>query len=712
FAALSGVLILPNIGLEPYTLTLLATYAFAAAAIGAFTNILLAFAGGILVGVAQSLVGYYVNSRGLTTLSGLPDALPFVILFVALLALPRRRLWGGSEGTARPSADWSAPPSVRLGAGVAVVAALCLVPVVVGTKLPLFSFGLCQAILVLSLGLLVRTSGQVSLCHAAFAGIGAAAFSQFSVGLHLPWLVAFFLAALVVVPVGAFVALPAIRLNGIYLALATFGFGILVTRLVFPQTWMFFSYVGSRAIPSPFGISSDRGRYYIVLIVLGLAALTVTIVVKSRLGRLLRGMGGTETGVTTLGLSTNVTKVLVFCISAFLAASAGIMYGMVYTSVDGGTTVFQPFNSFVLLAVLTVAPFGAPWYAIFAGGTSVISGYFSGSRPTMILNAIFGFFAIVVSLQGGPPSAPKWVRSLTERVVRRPIRPMETPEPTGIRPRPVSRIPEVAAGLEVDRLSVHFGGLVAVDDVAFSAPLGQITGLIGPNGAGKTTIFNACSGINRDIQGTFHFLGRDISRLGAPARARIGLGRSFQRMELGDSLSVLENVSLGYECAHAGSHVIGQLMASRTERNAMRAAAADALDLCGISQLAGRKAGALSTGHRRLVELARCLAGPFSLLLLDEPSSGLDRSETSEFGAVLQRVVEERGCGVLLVEHDMSLVMRVCADIYVLDFGKVIASGTPDEIGASSIVRAAYLGSDFELEDRSEVGVAQSRGAR
>jgi ABC-type branched-subunit amino acid transport system ATPase component len=182
-------------------------------------------------------------------------------------------------------------------------------------------------------------------------------------------------------------------------------------------------------------------------------------------------------------------------------------------------------------------------------------------------------------------------------------------------------------------------------------------------------------------------------------------------MELCDSLSVVENVSLGFECPQAGARVFRQIVASAAERRAMDIMTREALALCGIERIANTQVGALSTGHRRLVELARCLAGPFSMLLLDEPSSGLDRAETDAFGAVLVRVAEERRCGLLLVEHDMSLVMRVCSNVYVFDFGRLIAGGTPDEISTSSVVRSAYLGSDFRIADAERYDVAQRPGS-
>jgi ABC-type branched-subunit amino acid transport system ATPase component len=260
-------------------------------------------------------------------------------------------------------------------------------------------------------------------------------------------------------------------------------------------------------------------------------------------------------------------------------------------------------------------------------------------------------------------------------------------------------------GLVVSGLVVRFGGLVAVDGVSFAAPTGRITGLIGPNGAGKTTTFNACSGLNRPAEGTITLFGDDVTRASAPARAQRGLGRTFQRMELFDSLSVRENVALGREAGLAGSRPWHHLRARHADRDAIAAATADALELCGIADLAPRRPSDLSTGQRRLVELARVVAGGFRLLLLDEPSSGLDHSETDRFGDVLLTLAAERGVGLLIVEHDMALVMRICDYLYVLDFGRPIFDGEPAEVLASDVVRAAYLGDETAELMEMEAGV-------
>ena len=251
--------------------------------------------------------------------------------------------------------------------------------------------------------------------------------------------------------------------------------------------------------------------------------------------------------------------------------------------------------------------------------------------------------------------------------------------------------------VESHDLVVRFGGLTAVDGASLSAAPASITGLIGPNGAGKTTTFNAISGLQRPTSGRIDLHGQDVTSRSPTARAARGLGRTFQRVELFTSLSVLENVAMGHEAGIAGSNPLRQLMARRAERQSSLETAREALELCGITDLAHRGPGDLSTGQRRLVELARVCAGQFSVLLMDEPSSGLDKLETARFGEILQGLVASKGLAILVVEHDMNLVLGICDYIYVLDFGKIIFHGTGPEVTASPLVRSAYLGREAAL---------------
>jgi ABC-type branched-subunit amino acid transport system ATPase component len=252
--------------------------------------------------------------------------------------------------------------------------------------------------------------------------------------------------------------------------------------------------------------------------------------------------------------------------------------------------------------------------------------------------------------------------------------------------------------LEVEHVTVKFGGLTAVSDASLHADAGTITGLIGPNGAGKTTTFNACTGVVKTASGRVTLGQKRLDRLSTPARAAAGLGRTFQRMELFDSMSVVENVAMGPEGVLSSRKPWGQFFAPRSERREVATRTQEALERCGLEPVRNRRVRDLSTGQRRLVELARAIASPFSFLLLDEPSSGLDVHETEEFGRVLSSHVRDTGMGVLIVEHDMALVSDVCTQIFVLDFGRMIWSGPTAAAMTSEVVRAAYLGGEVPVD--------------
>ncbi|MCW2495273.1 branched-chain amino acid ABC transporter permease/ATP-binding protein [Jatrophihabitans sp.] len=702
FAALSGVLIAPITGIDATGLTFLVVQAFGAAAIGAFSSIPMTYVGALVIGVASSISTKYVVT--VPQLSGLPSSLPFVFLVLVLLVLPRWRLNPPARAEARPTVPWHAPSSARLTTGLIVVVVLALVPTFAGVNLPYFTVGLTQAILLLSLGLLVRTAGLVSLCQAGFAAIGAAAFSQLAVEGHLPWLLAVLIGALVCVPIAALLALPAIRLSGLFLALITLGFGLMCEQLLYPMNFFFTSEGTGRSMPRPGGFTGDKSYYYVVLLFLIAAAVIMIVIHRSRLGRVLGGLSESPLAVRTLGLNVNMTRMIVFCIAGFIAGIAGILYGSSVHYAVLGDTHYAAYNSLVLIATLAVVPGREPWYALIAGVSAVIPAYLHiGNSTESWLNVLFGFFAVVVGMQGGAQPMPMVVRRAVEAVAphwRRSYPP--SPDGSEVAERAKARREVVAAkaGIEVRSLTIKYGGRTAVDNLSFTAPMGQITGLIGPNGAGKTTTFNALSGLLSPSEGQVYLHGQDVSKLSPASRGRVGLGRTFQLMQLAESLTVAQNVALGVESAFAGSNLRGQLIASPSEQRHTRDAVEDALALCGISDIRDMQAGALSTGQRRLVELARCLSGSFDMLLLDEPSSGLDVGETEKFGQTLVDVVRDRGCGILLVEHDMALVLRICKEINVLDFGKFLFRGTPIEIARSEVVQAAYLGSaDNEVID-------------
>lgn len=232
--------------------------------------------------------------------------------------------------------------------------------------------------------------------------------------------------------------------------------------------------------------------------------------------------------------------------------------------------------------------------------------------------------------------------------------------------------------LEVRDVTVRFGGHTAVNAVTLDAADGMVTGLIGPNGAGKTTLFNVITGVQRPESGHVLLHGRSLDHVAAHQRARQGMGRTFQRLELFGSLSVRENIRVATTALPRGRRT------ARTD---------ELIERLGLQSVANRQADTLSTGTGRLVELARCLATGPDVVLLDEPASGQDDQETERFAELLTALAAE-GIAILLVEHDMELVMRVCQRLHVLDFGNLIASGTPEQVREDPKVQAAYLGTE------------------
>jgi ABC-type branched-subunit amino acid transport system ATPase component len=254
--------------------------------------------------------------------------------------------------------------------------------------------------------------------------------------------------------------------------------------------------------------------------------------------------------------------------------------------------------------------------------------------------------------------------------------------------------------LEVVGVTKRFGGRVAVDDVSLTVPGGgHVIGLMGPNGAGKTTLFNCVTGYLRPDRGDVRFDGETITALKPHRRAQLGIGRTFQRLAVFDTMTVEENIQVAVEARVRGGLLRNLFGLRHPTDPAVAERTAEVVDLMRLGPVRDEVVGGLSTGFGRLVELGRALATSPSVILLDEPASGLDTTET----AFLERVlldVRDRGVSLLLVEHDVELVLRLCEHIHVLDFGQPIAAGTPEEIRADDQVRAAYLGDvDVEVAD-------------
>ena len=593
FCSMAGLLLAPGLSLNAVIISTLVVYAFGAAAIGYFSSLPLTFAGGLFIGIAGSLATKYAVS--VSWLSGLPPAIPFIVLFVALVVTPKARLAERRVVTTLPVRKaWYAPWRVRFVVFAVGLVLLCLVPNLVGDHLAIWASFLADAILLLSLGLLVRVSGQISLCHLSFAAVGAAAFGHFADGYHLPWLLALVFATLIAVPVGAIVSIPAIRLSGLFLALATLGFGILLQYLFYSTNLMFGLTTAGIPAPRPqmsvFGLSlaSDKGFYYVLLLAAVLSTIVIIVIQRSRMGRLLGALADSPLTLETQGATTNVIKVLIFCITAAFASLAGALTAVEFHYAVGSN--YDPFQSLVYVALVVIAIGGEPWYALIAAlGVSIIPGYYTANNVTTYLQILFGVLAAGYAVFANrTATVPLRVRQfldrlggrqpeheVTEERVRRAVAQAAAADAvaagfdTQHTTAPAMSRRE-AAGLDVRALSVRFGGVSAVQNVSLTAPMAGITGLVGPNGAGKTTTFNACSGLLKPTNGQVILHERDVTSLGPAGRSRYGLGRSFQRVELFSSLTVRENVALGREASMAGANPVRQLVSGASQRATVR----------------------------------------------------------------------------------------------------------------------------------------------
>lgn len=410
FAVMTGILFAPTVGLDAILLTLLVIQVVGAAALGRFSNLGATFLGGLAIGVVQSLMrSPQVQdwAPGLASLPGLPQSVAFFVLFAVLLLSKR----GAFQERAVPSSPPRRPAragalaSPRTFAAIAGVAAIVLVPHLVTDRYPDLIQTAVFVMIFASIQLLMQISGQVSLCHAAFVAVGATSFTHFTTGAGLPWLVGVILAGLVVVPLGAVVAIPAIRVSGLFLALATFGFGIVLEQLAYSEGFMFGTF-GSRqgGRPHAFGLDGDVAYFYLCCAFAAVSIGAVIVVRRARLGRLLSALADSPTALVTHGTSINVTRVMVFCLSAMMAGIAGALFVGIVGSVSAvglSAAALTYFNSLLWVVVLTVmgrSTIGAPIVAALL--LFLLPSFVSNPDTTSISTAIVGLLVIAKAAYG------------------------------------------------------------------------------------------------------------------------------------------------------------------------------------------------------------------------------------------------------------------------------------------------------------------------
>ncbi|HEY3723707.1 MAG TPA: ATP-binding cassette domain-containing protein [Acidimicrobiia bacterium] len=722
-AAIAGIFLAEELStLSIEVLTLLIVDAFAAAIIGRLKSLPLTYVGGLIIGLSISFQQNFLTWTG--RWSSASFAIPTIILFLALLFLPQDRI-EGKKSYALKSPRLISLRRALVGFAIVFVTVLILSGGLDRPNVRRLTIALVTALIMVSLVPLTGWSGQISLAQITFVGIGAWATFEFSTaggelfGLKLlapgnPLLL--LVGAIVAVPFGVLMALPALRLRGLYLALATMAFARMAEFVIFDQPEVFggqgrniadLKFFGTD-ISAPFtlfGIDFPRDAGFLILtgVLFGVVGMIVVALRRGGYGRRLVAMRDSPAACATLGVNLSRTKLSVFMLSAAIAGFAGALLGTARGTAS--TLDFQMLTGLPYLLLLVV------------GGASIVSGALLGGVLLQLFTWITVIFPHGLSIPGinldvvdleaklGPGLAGISIGRNPEGVItdisnRWQERSTPAVGPAGApAPEPVpvvAPIPVAAAAARVDGatapalldisdVAVRFGGLQVLEGVSIDVRPGHVTGLIGPNGAGKTTLFNVITGLQAPTAGRVLIDGTDITQSKPHQRARLGIGRTFQRLETFDTLSARDNVLVAAEMRRAWSREkfdpaeLADLLIARV----------------GLQAVAGDRVDSLPTGTQRLVEVARALASKPRVLLLDEPSSGLDATETAALSDLLRELAAD-GLAILLVEHDMSFVMGACENIHVLDFGKIISRGTPTEVQASDAVRAAYLGDDRE----------------
>ena len=697
-AGMAAILIAPIVQLQVSTMTNLVLAAMAAALVASFRSFPIAFAAGVVIGIGQTELVRFVNTTGVSS------SLPFAVIIV----------WMIVRGQALPLRDFFLQRLPAVGSGKVHYRALAIALVITGIVIRMasprwqdaFVTTFAMGLVLLSVVVVTGYAGQLSLAQFALAGFGALVAGRLVDAQGWPFPAAALAGVLATVPLGALFALPAVRARGINLAIVTLGLGTAIELMVFNNSRFVGGYSGTKVgKPHMFGYDFNAithpNRYaWVSMALFTLVALMVASMRRGRSGRRLLAVRTNERAAAALGISVPEAKVYAFAVSAGIAALGGILLAfrkdvVLYSS---------EFSNFTSIPVVG-------WS--FIGGIGYLFGPLSGSTlapgslGAQLSNAIFssvtryiqligGVFVILLVLQNQDGIAREsinqiqFIGGMIRKKLRRPERPLET-----VVLPPENREPVKPRTLEVRGLTVRYGGVTAVSDVSLTVTPGKIVGLIGPNGAGKTSAIDAITGFTRAAHGSVLLDGVELVEANAAARARAGLSRSFQSLELFEDATVLDNLRAASDPRDRLSYLV-DLVHPRVPP--MPGEVVAAIREFQLENDLLRKVQDLPYGQRRLLAIARAVATQPSILLLDEPAAGLGDVETRELAHLVRRLADDWGIGVLLVEHDMNFVMSVCDHIVVLDFGMQIAEGTPEEIRRNPMVVAAYLGEHDDSE--------------
>ena len=705
-AGIAGICLAPIVGISITLASILLLPSLAAAVAGAMRSFAAAAIVGVGIGVAQSVVSRY------STLAGFPDAVPFVAIILVLIL----------RGAALPTRDTLQEifPRVTSGRIPWILVGICSLTaaVALGGHLSLVWVGavttsLAVSLILLSLVVVVGYAGQLSLSQyaiAAAAGLVAARLSAAGV----PFPLAALGAVAASIPVGILVGFPAVRTRGPSLAIATLGLSVVIIEMVLGNSELTGGYSGlALKDPKLFGIDLNPSVYPDRYALFSLACVVCCCIMvanlrRGRAGRRMLAVRANERAATAVGVSVRSAKLASFAIAAAISAVGGVL--LTFLQPTALFNSYQVFDSVQAVAYAVVGSIG------FGSGALVGSTLSTGGIGSQVFSFLGTNYASWLAFASGllllitvirfPDGIAAYDVNLARRTrqallrklpARRPVvghvgRHRGT-SPSNHRDAPHAYVRTKASDeshtLDVRGISVRFGGLCAVDEASFSVNSAEILGIIGSNGAGKTTLIDAITGFVRLSGGQILLDGRDLAQLSATKRARLGVSRSFQSLELFEDLTVRENLLAG--CDNEGSKYwfTDLFVPGRVELPPV------AIDLVAQLKLAGdldKLPSELSFGQRRLVAIARALVREPAVLLLDEPAAGLDIAERLELAQTIHGLAAYSGTAVVLIEHDLDLIRTVADRVVVMEFGRCIASGRPEEVLLDDRVIASYVG--------------------
>jgi len=725
---LAGILIAPITLLQASSLSLLVVPALAAGMVCNFRSFPIAFFAAIAVGVMQSLAGKYIHAAGWA------NSIPFFIV-IALLVV---------RGSGLPMRSYIQERLPRIG--TARIRYWLLIPAMTISIWFLLSqvdaewafavsVTLSSAIILLSVVVLTGYAGQLSLAQYVIAGAGALAAARVMADLHTGYLVGLLAAIICGILIGVAVGLPALRTRGVSLAIATFGLALVLHDVVLSNRTLS---GGANGVlfgePSIFGwkidsLTHSENYAVVTLVALVLCCIVVSNLRRGPVGRRLIAIRSSERAAASLGVSVYASKLYAFVIASCLASLGGAILALANFSV-----VTSPFEVFASINITAVAVVGGVGYI---GGAILSSLLLQGGITSLALRSvqsldswlplITGAYLLLVLRSGGTGlyemnramvvggwglikkvavrssgSGPEGGRAPVPQFEVRPraAAPSTARAPASMDASTPSRNGDAPPILSVSGLTVRFGGVTAVDNVSLNLHPGKVHGLIGPNGAGKTTFIDAVTGFVKPAAGTISLRGEAVNRWSAPRRARSGLARSFQSVEIFSDLTIAENLAVGSDDFRPHHYLTGLFHVPRMQLSESAVAAGEAFE---ISDRLGEMPDTLPFGERRLVAIARAVASDPAVLLLDEPAAGLDSSEAAELGEVVRDLARRSGIAVLLVEHNLDLVLSVSDWVSVLDTGKQIYSGPSTDVMKDQGVVAAYVGVEDPVPEIDEL---------